>query len=262
VTGATTVTLPRVVAGEWTKLAGVRSSWGVPVGTVLVAATLAYALGLFVRPEDARPATTLVVSGWVLAQLGVLVLGVLVGTAEFSTGTAATTFTAVPRRLPVLAAQTLLTAGAALLTALVALGASALVTLAQRPATAPGTPPAGESLRVLGGYALYLTCVALLGLALGALVRRSAAALVTGVLLLVVADQVLAANPGRLTDTARSLLPGSASRLLLDDGRLAAADAADLGPHLGVAGTVAVLVGWVVVLLVAAAYRLRRHDVR
>lgn len=259
----TTVTLARVVAGEWTKLAGVRSSLGIPVATVLVSASLAFALGMFVRPEDAVPATSFVVSGWVLAQLGALVLGVLVGSAEFTTGTAATTFTAVPRRLPVLAAQGVLTAGVALLTALAALGASALVTLAQRAATGPGTPqPVGESARVLGGYVLVLTCVALLGLALGALVRRPAAALVTGVLLLVVVDHLLATNPGRVTDTARSLLPGSASRLLLDDERLAAADAASLGPHLGTIGTVAVLVGWVVVLLAAAAYRLRRHDVR
>ncbi|WP_315096959.1 hypothetical protein [uncultured Cellulomonas sp.] len=255
------VTTGRVLAAEWTKLTGLRSSLWVGLSTVAAAACLAWALGLFVRAADGHVAATVVASGYLLAQLGALVLGVLVGTGEFVAGTFRATFTAVPRRLLVLAAQVLVTAAVALVTAVAALLVSLLVTTGQRSALGLTIDVADpETLRVLTGYVLYLTGVALLGLGLGALLRRPTGALVSGVMLLVVIDQVLVTNPGRLTDTARALLPGSATRLLQDDSRLATLDATTLGPHLGPWGSALVLGVWVVALLLAAGYRLRRHD--
>ncbi|MFS0700742.1 hypothetical protein AB6N24_12295 [Cellulomonas sp. 179-A 4D5 NHS] len=251
-----------MLAAEWTKRTSVRSALWLPLGTVVAALTLAYALGLFVRAGDARSGASVVVAGHVLAQLGVLVLGVLVGTEEHTTGTATTTFAAVPRRLPVLGAQVLVTGSVALVTAVLALAGSALVTHGQRAATGLTLDLAdGGTARVLAGYVVVLTGVALLGLGLGSLLRRSAAALVSGLLLLVVADQMLLANPGRVTDTLRALLPGAGSRVLLDDAGVAALDAASHGPHLGPWGGGLVLAAWAVALLAAAAYRLRRHDV-
>lgn len=256
------VTFPRVLAAEWTRRTSVRSTTWLPLGTVAAATTLAYALALFVRDGDGRSGVSLVVAGHVLAQLGALVLGLLVGTEDHATGTATTTYAAVPRRLPVLGAQALVTAALALVTATAALAASALVTRGQR--TAAGLPldlADGGTARALAGFVVALTGVALLGLGLGALLRRSAAALAAGVLLLVVADQLLQANPGRVTDTLRALLPGAGSRLLLDDAGVAALDAATRGPDLGAWGGGLVLAAWVVASLAAAAYRLRRHDV-
>ncbi|WP_258724827.1 hypothetical protein [Cellulomonas sp. NS3] len=259
---ARAVTFRRVLAAEWTKRTSVRSTLWLPLGTAVSALMLAYALGLFVRAGDGRSGVSLVVAGHVLAQLGALVLGVLVGTEEHTTGTATTTYAAVPRRLPVLGAQALGTASVALVTALAALVASALATQGQRDATGLTLDLAdGGTARALAGFVLVLTGVALLGLGLGALLRRSAPALVAGVLLLVVADQLLLANPGRVTDTLRALLPGAGSRLVLDDARVAALDATTQGPHLGPWGGGLVLAAWVVALLAAAAYRLRRHDV-
>lgn len=252
----------RVLAAEWTKLTGLRSTLWVALGTVAAAASLAYALGLFARPGDGRSGASLAVSGYVLAQLGALVLGVLVGTSEYSTGTFRATFTAVPRRLPVLAAQALVTTAVALGTAVAALGASLLVTTGQRAALGLALDVADpETARLLVGFVLYQTGVALLGLGVGALVRHPTAALVTGVVVLVVVDQALATNPGRVADTVRALLPGSAVRLMLDDARIAALDATSLGLHLGPWTTGLVLGVWALVLLVAAGYRLRRHDV-
>ncbi len=256
------VTLPRVLASEWTKTAGLASTLWVPVTTVLVAVAIPLGLTMFARPGDGTTAAGLVVSGVVLAQLGTLVLGVLVGTSDHATSTAATTYTAVPRRLPVLVAQVVLTTALAFVTAVAALGAAVLV-------TAPGRDAAGLSLdlaadgtaRAFVGYVLYLTTVALLGLGLGAVLRRPAGALVTGVAVLVVLDQVLAANPGRVTDTVRVLLPGVGTRLVETDARLALTESASLGPHLGTWGAGLVLAAWVVGLLVAAAVRLRRGDV-
>jgi len=255
------VTGVRVLAAEWTKLTGLRSTLWVALGTVLAAASLAFALGLFVRPGDGRTAASLLVSGAVLAQLGFLVLGVLVGTGEFSTGTFRATFTAVPRRVPVLAAQVLVTSAVAVTTAVAALGASYLATAGPRAAHGlaldavdPGTA------RVLVGFVLYQAGVALLGLGIGALARHATAALVTGVVLLVVVDQALATNPGRVADTVRALLPASAARLMHDDARIAALDATSLGLHLAPWAAGLVLALWALALLGAAAYRLRRHD--
>ena len=91
----------RVLAAEWTKLTSVPSNGWLALGTVAVAAATAYGLGLFVRPDDGRSGSWVVVSGFVLAQVGFLVLGVLVGVVgAHAPGTARTTFAAVPRRLP------------------------------------------------------------------------------------------------------------------------------------------------------------------
>lgn len=241
------VTFPRVLAAEWSKLTSVTSTLWVAVGTVVSALVLAFALGLFVRSGDAVTGASVVVSGSLFAQLGMLVLGVLVGAGEFSTGTSLTTFAAVPRRLPVLAAQTLVTVAVALPTAVVALVGSILVTAFARDA-ADLTLEFTDSgaVRVLAGYVLYLTGVAVVGVGLGALVRRPAGGLVAGTVVFVVLDQLLATNPGRITDALRAALPAGGARLFADDGSW---------------GAGLVLGAWAVALLVVAAYRLRRFDV-
>ncbi|WP_035856422.1 ABC transporter permease [Cryptosporangium arvum] len=255
------VTFPRVLAAEWSKLTSVSSTLWIAAGTVVSTVALAFGLGLFVRSGDTVSGASLAVSGSLFAQVGMLVLGALVGAGEFSTGTSMATFAAVPRRLPVLAAQTLVTAAVALLTAVVALVASIL-------ATAPARSAAGLTLefadagtvRVLAGFVLYLTGVAVLGIGLGALVRRPAGALVTGVVALVVVDQLLATNPGRVTDVLRAASPASGTRLFADDATLAALTGGP-APDLGARGGGLVFAAWVIAVLAGAAYRLRRYDV-
>lgn len=256
-------TLARVLRAEWTKLTSVGSNAWLALGTVVAAAGTAYGLGLFVRPGDGHSGSWVVVSGFVLAQLGFLVLGALVGTSEHTTGTARATYTAVPRRMPVLVAEALVTTAAAFGTALVALGASFLATTGARAGGAPALDLSvpGTS-RALVGFVVVSVAVALLGLGLGALLRRPADAILGGVLLAVVGDRLLAANPGQVSDTIRALLPSAGARLMQDDRALAALDAATRGPHLGVWGAAAVVGGWVLAVLAAAGYRLRWHDVR
>lgn len=253
----------RVLRAEWTKLTSVPAHLWLALGTVAAAAATAFGLGLFVDAEDGRSGSWVVTSGFLLAQIGFLVLGGLVGTSEYATGAARTTFTTVPRRLPVLAGQVLVTLGAALTTAVLALGASYLATTWARAAEAPaldlGVPGTG---RALVGFALAAAAYALLGLALGALLRNPAAAIVGGLLLTLVGDQLLATNPGRVADTVRAFLPSAGSRLLQDDAAVTAFEAASRGPDLGAWGGGVVVLAWVVALLVAAAYRLRRHDIR
>ena len=100
--------------------------------------------------------------------------------------------------------------------------------------------------RALLGFVLAGVAFALLGLGLGALLRRPADAIVAGVVLAVVGGHLLATSPGRVTDTIAALLPSSGSRLTQDDAAIAALDAATLGPQLGVWGGGAVALAWVV----------------
>jgi hypothetical protein len=255
------VTFPRVLAAEWSKLTSLSSRPWIAAGTIVATLCLAFGLSLFARSDDAASGASLAVSGSLFAQLGMLVLGALTGAEEFSTGSATATFAAVPRRLPVLAAQTLVTTAVALPTAAVALVASILVTAGAR-GTAGLTLDLADfgTVRVLAGFVLYLTGVAVFGVGLGALLRRPDAALVTGVVVFVVIDQLLATNPGRVTDLVRAALPASGARLFQDDAALAAltgGPAPDLGPW----GGGLVLGAWVGAVLACAACRLRRNDV-
>ncbi|MFD0483080.1 hypothetical protein ACFQ46_10775 [Kineococcus sp. GCM10028916] len=239
------VTLPRVLHAEWTKLASLAWPVWVVVGTVAAAGSLAFVLGLFVGPGDAVTGTSLATTGNLPALLGVLVLGVLVGTGDFATGTSLVVFAAVPRRLPVLAAQVVVVAVVSLVTAVAALAVSVLATTPARAGAGVSwelTDPATRHAAV--GYVLFLTGVGVLGVGLGVLLRRPPAALTSGVLLFVVVDQVLAANPGRVTDAVRALLPAGATRLF--------ADGAGGGP---------VLATWCAAVVLLAGFRLVRRDV-
>lgn len=278
-TGRRGPTFPRVVAAEWTKLTSLRSPFVAAAATVLVSGVLTYLSANASSVDPGFDPLGSLTAGLVLAQVGPLVLGVLVGTGEFSTGTFRTTFTAVPRRLPVLAAQALVTAAFALLTAVLAVGAAVVGIL---PAAASrGIEPeltGGGTPQVLAGMTAFLVGMALLGQALGALLRRAVPAAVTAVVLvlvlpvaLVLASEVASGPPvpgvsGAATEispqeaavnTAVTLLPGGAGQLLTAPGSEGVEGAPDLGPW----GGGAVLAGWVLVPLGAAAVRLRLRDV-
>ncbi|MEV6190592.1 hypothetical protein ACIP28_31015 [Streptomyces albidoflavus] len=257
------VTFPRVLASEAGKMTSVRTLRWTVLSCVATAAGTAFGLGLFARPGDGATGASLAVAGYVLSQVGFLALGVTAGSEEFRTRMAYVTFVAVPRRLPVLAAQAVVTAALAFATAAVALVASIVATAAQRDALAmPLSLADSGTVRMLAGFVLYQTAIALVGLGLGALLRRPAGALVTAVVGVVVLDQFLAMNPGRFADTVRAFLPGAGTRLLVGEDRLAALDAASSGPHLETWAAGLLMAGWATVLLAAAATRLRKGDIR
>ena len=108
---AVRVTQLRVIHSEWTKLRSVRSTrWSLlaAVGLTIGIAALACAVVAHHWPHisasdraDFNPLDPNL-AGVQLAQLALGVLGVLVITAEYSTGMIRASMTAVPRRLPVL----------------------------------------------------------------------------------------------------------------------------------------------------------------
>lgn len=261
-------TLPRVVAAEWGKLTSLRSTTAIAASTVAVSGGLTYLAANASSTDPGFEPIGSLGTGLPLAQIGVLVLGVLVGTGEFSTGTFRSTFTAVPRRLPVLAAQAAVTTVLALVISVLAVAASVLGLLPAAGSrdltldlTADGTP------QVLAGMVLFLVGMALVGLAAGALLRRPVAAVTAAVGLVLVlpvalllagegGDPMAAPVPGQVDAAATvvTFLPGGAGMLLVPQGGI------DGAPDLGVGGGALVLAAWILVPLAVAGFRLRTRD--
>ncbi|GAA0316244.1 ABC transporter permease subunit [Kineococcus aurantiacus] len=265
----------RVVRAEWAKLLGLRSTAVVCVATVALTGLLTH---LFTSASSGDPGfvpTRDLTAALPLAFFGPLVLGILVGTGEFSTGTFRSTFAAVPRRVPVLLGQAAVTAALGLGVGVLTVGAAVLGVL---PAAASRdvTPDlAGAQVpSLLLGSVCYLVGAALLGLALGALLRRPVPALVVAVVALLVLPVVLsfAAEAGTdptavydpqhvpaataAVNTVETFTPVGVGTALLSPG----GGGLDGAPELGLAGGALVLAAWVALPLAAAAHRLRRRD--
>lgn len=184
-----------VLRSEWTKLRSVRSTWIAALSAVAAAVALSV-LGvsdlLGGSPSD-LPAgwdpTAESLKGYLFAQLIIAMMGALSITPEFGTGMIGTSLVFVPSRSRLLAAKAAVVGGLALVvsltTTVISFGVVQLMLQgAGLPAAGPGDPGVA---RALTGGTLYLTIVALLGVAIGTLVRSatSSLALLVGALLLV-----------------------------------------------------------------------------
>lgn len=255
------VTQRRVIRSELTKLASLRSTrWSMLVAVVAMAG-----LGVLISTvrmanwssaaDRARPLDPLDVSlaGWHLAQLAIGVLGVLVISAEYSTGLIRSTLAAVPRRLPVLWAKMLVFATATLLLmlpcALVAFLASQAILRRHHLQIALSHP---HALRAVIGAALYLAVTGLLGLSLGAILRNTAGAIATFVGVMFVLQGIVDLLPSRWGDAITPYLPLDAGTGLMNMVQPGGA----LAPWTGFA----VYAGYVAALSAGAAVLLARRD--
>ena len=180
------VTQTRVVASEWKKFVTLRSTlWSLGVGMlltigfpILFASVTAARWGQMSPQERAdRHPLDIALAGVNVAQLAIAVLGVLVITGEYSTGMIRSTFLAVPKRLPVLWAKIgvfAVVAFALALPAIVISFYSSQAILARHDLLQISIGAAGVPRTLVGG-ALYVTGVGVFALALGAIVRNTAA---------------------------------------------------------------------------------------
>jgi ABC-type transport system involved in multi-copper enzyme maturation permease subunit len=252
------VTQLRVVRSEWTKLRALRSTWYCAlIAVVLIVGVGALAAGgKPYRVSAGHPAVTAVsvsLFGVLLAQLVLGVLGVLAFSGEYGTGMIRATLAVVPSRLPVLWAKLAVLAGlvlpAALLPALAEFFVAAAIQSARGGSAISLADPG--VLRTVIGASLYLAVTAVIGLALGALLRRTAAGVSAFAAVFFVAPVIVAQLPHSVARIA-PYLPSSAGGALW--GQPLAAH--PLGPWAGFA----VLCGYAVVLTGLAAWRLRRRD--
>ncbi|MCH0565886.1 MULTISPECIES: ABC transporter permease [unclassified Streptomyces] len=258
------VTGPRVLASEWAKLWSLRSTW-ITLGLGLL---FLIAFGLIaasryrselgsghMHPDFARStAVSLSLFGTNFAQLALGVLGVLVTAGEYSTGLIRSTLAAVPRRLPVLWAK----ASVFGLVALAVATAGVFVAFLFGSRIVSGTPAAmGFSdtgvVRSLLGAGLYLGLVAVIGTALGALLRSVAGGISVLVATLMLVPGLVSLLPGSWQDDISPYLPSNAGESMF----ALTHDAAGLSPGTGLL----VLLGWTALALAAAAHRLLRSDV-
>ena len=254
------VTQVRVVRAEWTKLRALRSTWWcgltavvliVGLGAAIAGSGTAYHVS---AGNSAAKGVSASLLGLLFAQLVIGVVGVLAFSGEYGTGMIRATLAVVPSRLPVLWAKVIVLVGLVLpvtllcafvdfftATAIVSSRGGSVISL-----TDPGV------LRTVIGSSLYLTVVVVIGLALGALLRKTAAALSVFAAVFFVVPIVVGALPQNITGFA-PYLPSNAGGALWGS-PLGTAHA--LSPWTGFA----VLCGYAVVLTGLAAWRLRRRD--
>ncbi|WP_127504663.1 ABC transporter permease [Actinoplanes solisilvae] len=246
------ITAGGVVAAEWTKFSTLRSTWL----TTGISVLLLIAFGAIASASFSGGGLTsvdLALSGSVLAALSVGVLGVLLGASEYTTGMIRATLAAVPRRLPVLWSKSLVAGAAAFVTMTAGAFAAFAVGSAVLNDRVAGIGLGDEGVvRALLGAGLYLGLVAVLGVALGVLVRSSAGAIAILAGALLVVPGLAPLLPDSISDAITPYLPSNAGGAVMalthTDGSLA--------PWAGLA----VFAGYVVVTLAAAAYRLKKTD--
>lgn len=251
------VTFPRVIRSEWVKFRSLRSNWLTLISTVL----LIFGIGAIAAATFTAGSTdtdafddpiSVGLSGNLLAQIVIGILGVLAITGEFASGMIRSTFASVPTRLPVLGAKALVLAGVTLVVAVPTMfGAfflgQALISGDNASLTDTGV------LRVIIGSAGYLAAIALLGLGLGTIVRQAAGAIGIIFVLLLLAPQLLGfLLPTSAQNTYLKYLPSNAGSAITT-----VQSRADLlSPWMAVI----VLAGWVAGFLVIAAVLLKRRD--
>ena len=179
------VTQVRVARAEWTKLRALRSAWWCALIAVVLIIGLGAAIAGSGAPykisagNSAAGGVAVSLAGVVIAQLVLGVLGVLAFSGEYATGMIRATLAVVPSRLPVLWAKLIVLVGLVLPLSLLAAVTEFFTATAlesSRGGSAISLTDPGV-LREVVGAALYLAIIAVIGLALGALLRRTAAGL-------------------------------------------------------------------------------------
>ena len=245
-----------LLASEWTKFRSVRSTyWSLLVAVVTPVAVSAVVAFAFTSARNQGPPPDPLLPEVIsleYAVIAVSVMGVLAFSAEYSTGLIRVTFSAAPRRRAVLAAKAAVLAAVTLaageLVAFVSFWLVQAVLAGHHQGVSLGRP--GVAGAVLSAGLLLCVC-ALLGLALGAIVRHTAGGIAATVAVILV--------PGIL-----ALLPapwnGRLGRFtLLDAARQVSAlhPAADL---LSPGWSLLVLLAWPAVALAVAAVLITRRD--
>jgi ABC-type transport system involved in multi-copper enzyme maturation permease subunit len=257
----------RLLLTEWTKIRSVRSTlWTLIIFAVVSIGLTALLTWLTIRAfnagrADARstqvaadPVGFILGTGLGLGQLAICVLGALVITAEYSSGTIRATLLAVPRRIPILIAKCVVFAALVFVVAEIVsfacffLGAALVHSRFHVSLSQPGVT------RAVIGSGLYLTVLGLFALAIGSLIRHTAGAITTVIGLVLVILPLTSLLPYSWGAHIHAYAPTVAGQLITQDrvqqsGQL-------LTPWQGFG----VFCAWTALLLIIGAYLLKRRD--
>ena len=256
------VTFVNVVRSEWVKFQSLQSNWI----TMLSAAVLMIGIGglsaAFLSGTiggggdgfgDSTDPTTTSLSGMMLAQIVIGIVGVLAITSEFANGMIRSSFAAVPKRLPVLWAKAVVVTGVTLAVMLPTMFASFFLGQVILGGDLNANLTDDGVLRAVTGSAAYVTAIALLGLGLGSILRQSAGAIGSLFALLLIAPGLLGlVLPASIEDATLKYLPSNAGSAFTTVGSTEAL----LSPAVGAL----VVLGWVAAFLGLAAVLLKRRD--
>lgn len=262
-----------VLHSEWIKLTSLRSTLILILSSVVVIVGIAMIVAVGVgmtqdmmaeTPEMAAqmggPAGmeemvgSIAGAGVSIATLIMGALAVMLISSEFATGSARSTFTAVPKRQPVFWAKALLIMVVAFV---VTVAATLLAYLAIGPILSGSG--VGQSLtnpvfvRTLWIGALGVAMVAALGFSFGALLRNSAGGIMTLVGIVFVLPSIVMAIPLEWVNKLGNYLPTSAISNLTTP--------AMMGGNMETWQAVTAVAGWMIIPLAAAAFVLQRRDI-
>lgn len=251
-----------LVAAEWIKFRSVRSTYWVALCAVVPALLVGILIAQSVSSNWARlsaqpgfhfDALATSFDGFEFSQLIVGVLGVLVISAEYSSGLIRSTLAATPQRGAVLLAKMAVIGGTALLfgeaLAFTAFFPVQAIMHGVGAGVSIGTPGALRAILVAG---FYLAVLALIGLAFGTLLRHTAGAIAAVFGLVFLLPGVISAFPSPWNDRIGKFLPTDCVGQLISQH----AHSNDLSRP----WALVVLVAYPAILLAIAAYTLRRRD--
>jgi len=209
-----------VLRAEWTKARSVPST----MWTLLVVTVLGIGLSALISAVAANhyaksslsdkltwDPTSISNAGFGIAQLAIGVLGILLITSEYSSGSIRSTLAAVPRRGRLLAAKGVVI----LVLSFVVVEILAFVAFFIGQALISGHAPTatlGQSgvVRSLIGAGLYGALLGMMGLALGTIIRSAAGAIAVLVAILYVLPGIAAALPASIEHTVQEYWPTQA----------------------------------------------------
>ena len=254
-----------IVRSEWIKLYTVRSTYWtllvagvgmVAFGAVLCAAYARHYGGLTAPARRAFDPAAYSLSGFFLAQLAIGVLGVVIITSEYATGSIRSTFAAAPQRSTVLAAKAAIFTATAAATGIISSFAAfyaGQAILSGKGIQARINDP--DALRSVLGAGLYLAVLGLLALGLGTLIRRTAGAVVAVIGMVIILPVLVQGLSSSWQDAITRYLPSAAGQTIIGDTKFTPTVPL-LAPWLGFA----LLCAYAAAVLIAAGIVLNRRD--
>ncbi|MBF8194225.1 ABC transporter permease [Nonomuraea sp. K274] len=256
-----------VLASEWLKVRSIRSTYlmlSLSLSAILLGLGLALmAAGMYdSAPPDQRPIARIADLEEVFVivpQLCMGILGTLAMTSEYVTGLIRATFTIVPRRWPVLAAKATVVGALGLFVGPATVFGTYFVSRWVLGDRFSGAYSASfvDRLPLLTATSLTVAIFALLGLALGALLRSTAGAIAITVGLVYVIPIVIGNIPDPWSEHLGSVMIGALPREITGD----IITATVYGSLLPPAAAATVLIAYAALPLAAAACLLCKRDV-
>ncbi|MBV9094120.1 MAG: ABC transporter permease subunit [Streptosporangiaceae bacterium] len=256
----------RLLQAEWTKIRSVQSTVWSLLAFVVVAVGFSTLIATVIshdwnapgnHPNHAElladPTAVIFGAGLGLGQLAICVLGVIVITSEYSSGTIRASLLAVPKRIPMLAAKALVFAAIDLVASAVAVFAVFFISTAILRSHVSITLSQPGVTRAVIGAVVYLTVLGLFALAIGGLIRHTAGAIAIVIATVIVVPPLVGLIPGTIANHVHGYLPTVA-------GQLVAQTSQQPGDVTSGWQGFGVFCAWTAVLLAACGWLLVRRD--